>query len=226
MEIYDRGIAPVLTAREMRRLSRVEFHFPLIGEITGGPMDYYSGTSGSRPFLAMPVFSLLFLEDLCTAYAWLYTNGYSLETIDEYVTMLRYKKAEHFPRRRYPAPLKALQIPGNALSDKRVDELSLRLRNSAFAFILLHELGHILYQHRGYRGIPTERTRGNESDSDRFAVDVLSRTKTIPMGAVLFFSGSGLLYAKQGTVKGRGKGEVRSRLETLPQDETHPPADR
>ncbi len=116
-------------------------------------MDYYSGQRGGRSFVAMPVLSLMFLEDLCTAYAWLHLKGYSLETIDEYITMLRYKKAADFPDGRYPPPLKALKIPPNALAERAVDDLSLRFRNTAYAFILLHEIGHILYEHRGYKNI-------------------------------------------------------------------------
>ena len=72
-------------------------------------MDYYSGQRGGRSFVAMPVLSLMFLEDLCTAYALLHLKGYSLETIDEYVTMLRYKKAADFPDGRYPPTLKGFE---------------------------------------------------------------------------------------------------------------------
>ena len=41
--------------------------------------------------------------------------------------------------------LVARESPDDALADKRVDELSLRFRNSAIAFILVHELGHLLF---------------------------------------------------------------------------------
>jgi hypothetical protein len=45
----------------------------------------------------MPVLSLLFLEDLATAFAWLHHHDDSLETIEGYVTLLRSKKAADFP---------------------------------------------------------------------------------------------------------------------------------
>lgn len=48
---------------------------------------------------------------------------------------------------RYPLPLLALHIPTNALANSKVDDLSLRFRNTAFAFILGHELGHIYHHH-------------------------------------------------------------------------------
>jgi len=170
-----------------------------------GPMAFYSGMRGERPFVAMPILSLLFLEDLCTAYAWLYTHEYSLETIDEYVTMLRYKRAGDFAGGRYPSPLQALQIPSNALADKRVDDLSLHLRNSAYAFILLHELGHIVHGHRGYQGISMAQARHNEEDADRFALDVLHKTETIPMGAMLFFQAQAYFMPSKGQLKAEGR---------------------
>src|SRR4051812_39876527 len=52
-------------------------------------LNFYS--SQAPPTVFLPVFSLLFLEDLTTAYAWLYKRGYSLETIDEYLAMLHFK---------------------------------------------------------------------------------------------------------------------------------------
>jgi hypothetical protein len=64
-----------------------------------------------------------------------------------------------------PALLDALGVPDDAIKDKQVDDLSLRLRNEAFAFILGHELGHIRFRHKGYGDI----------------------TKTPVLGAFLFF---------------------------------------
>jgi hypothetical protein len=111
----------------------------------------------------MPAISLLFFEDLCIAYAWLQVRGYRLETVEEYVTMLKYKDSRAFGGR-YPPPLEALGIPADAASDPRVNDLSLRFRNTGYAFILGHELGHIRYRHAGYDGV-----------------------STIPMGAMIFF---------------------------------------
>ena len=187
-EMYTKWIWPKLSAQEKRKLKNVRFDYPLIGEVTGGPMDYYAGPGADgTPTVTMPIFSLLFLEDLATAYAWLYIRGYSLETIDEYVTMLNYKQPSDFPGRRLPSPLEALQIPDDALKDETVDRLSLRFRNSAYAFLLGHELGHIFYGHRGYNGVSMAHARSNETEADRFAIDLMARTETIPMGAVLFF---------------------------------------
>jgi predicted Zn-dependent protease len=128
----------------------------------------------------------------------LYVNQYRLETIDEYVTMLRFKQPGDFSTNRYPPPLEALQIPSDALSDKRVDDLSLRLRNEGYAFILGHELGHVFKRHYFYQGggSPEElkrnaaAARSNEEEADAFAIELLRRTSTIPMGAIVFFLAS------------------------------------
>ena len=83
--------------------------------------------------------------------------------------------------------------------------MSLRFRNTAYAFILLHELGHVLYQHRGYSGITTAQARSEESDADLFALDVLQRTATIPMGAILYFQAQADLMPNKGQLIAEGK---------------------
>jgi hypothetical protein len=222
-EMFDKGIWPGLSENQKRALKSVEFEFPLVGEIGGSPMDYYSGQRGGRSFVAMPVLSLMFLEDLCIAYAWLHLKGYSLETIDEYITMLRYKKAADFPDGRYLPPLKALKIPPNALAERAVDDLSLRFRNTAYAFILLHEMGHVFYKHRGYKNITTAQARRNEQRVDQFALDVLQRTATIPMGAMLFFQAQAYFMPSKGQLLAEGKIQTEKQWQTYLRSEvTHP----
>jgi hypothetical protein len=182
-----RIIAPLLTAQERRDLAGVRIELPFIGAQSGTPLDFYTMGQVGRATVFMPVFSLLFLEDLATAFAWLQRHDYSLETVEEYITMLRYKKASDFLGGRYPSPLKALHIPPDAMSNERVKTLALSLRNEAYAFILLHELGHVLYRHPGYDGVPRELARQHEAEADRFALTVLERADTIPMGVILWF---------------------------------------
>jgi hypothetical protein len=182
-----RIIASVLTEQERRTLAGVRIELPFIGAQSGTPLDFYTMGQVGRAAVFMPVFSLLFLEDLATAFAWLQRHDYSLETVEEYVTMLRYKQASDFLGGRYPPPLKALHIPSDAMSDERVKTLALSLRDEAYAFILLHEFGHVLSRHPGYDGLPRELTRKHEAEADRFALMVLERADTIPMGVILWF---------------------------------------
>jgi predicted Zn-dependent protease len=84
--------------------------------------------------------------------------------------------------------LEALGVPPDAYkTDKRVDELSLSLRNEAFAFIIAHELGHIRYAHKPLDQISAQQAQADETQSDAFALDIFLRTKTPPLGPVLFF---------------------------------------
>jgi hypothetical protein len=183
------------------------------------PLNFYSSPSG--PTVYLPLFSLLFLEDLTTAYAWLYSKNYSLETIDEYLAMLHFKPAEAFPGERYSAPLAALGVPAEAWKEPAVGELGLRFRNSAVAFILAHELGHIALHHRGYGGISREEARRNEGAADAFALAVMAHTKTIPMGAVLFFQAQAYTMPSLGLYKAQGR-SVEDWDKAMRDEITHP----
>jgi hypothetical protein len=181
-----RFIAALLTEPERRALAGVRIECPLIGAQTGTPVDFYTMGHFRSATVFMPVLSLLFLEDLATAFAWLQHHDYSLETIEAYVSLLRSKKAADFPGGRYPAPLKALRIPPDALSDASVKALARAWRDEAYAFILLHEFGHALSRYPRIDGVPREVTRKHEEEADRFALTVLERADTIPMGMVLW----------------------------------------
>src|SRR4029453_7373226 len=50
----------------------------------------YANDAGSKSIVVMPILSLKVVEDMATAYAWLYQNGMSLGTIDLYFAMLRH----------------------------------------------------------------------------------------------------------------------------------------
>ena len=140
----------------------------------------------------MPVSTLMFIEDLSLAYAWRYLNDFSLEPMDEYMGMLRYRKRADFPNGIRPPPLTAMGVPPDAWKyDKRVDELTLRFRNTAWAFVLAHELGHLRYKHADTDLSPRQILKQEEL-ADAFAAELLSRTDTIPMGAILWFQASAI----------------------------------
>jgi hypothetical protein len=188
-EVFRQDLAP----EERRALADLQLAFPLVDR-----QDPFAVFSRGRT-VTLSVHSLKFLEDLCLAYAWMHVKGYSPETIDLYIAILRYRTAKDLGVRRAPPPLKALRIPANALDDPAVDGLSLRFRNSAFAFILAHELGHVYHRHPGYApGVPRRQARGNEEEADRFALELMRRSRTIPMGAVLFFQATMYYFPNRG----------------------------
>src|SRR3546814_15677356 len=81
--------------------------------------------------------SLKFFDDLAVAFAWLNRNGYSPETVLEYVGMLKYGREGDFGR--WPQPLRSLRIPDDALTDPAVDSLAQNIFTSGVIFVLLHE---------------------------------------------------------------------------------------
>jgi len=184
-QLFD-VIKPSLTDAEREKLKDVVLYFP---EPRKGDyfLNFYAVSQDGRAVVVLPMLSLKVLEDLATAYAWLYANGYSLSTVDLYFAMLQHRDKDNFPGGEYPLLLEALGIPDAAWEDPRVDRLSLSFRNEALAFILLHELGHILFAHKGYDEVTRAQARRDETQSDRFALDVLARTGTPPLGAVMFF---------------------------------------
>jgi hypothetical protein len=186
--MFEHGLWDFMDRSEKLALADVRLRFPLAGR---HPLDVYAYDDGSGPVVELPVLSLKFIEDLSTAYAWRHLNGFSLEPIDEYVAMLRYRSPSDFPGGRPPDPLTALGVPPGILhQDSGIDDLSLRFRNSAWAFILAHELGHLLHDHPGNAAVDPATSQRHESEADRFALDLLSRSDTIPMGMILWFQAS------------------------------------
>lgn len=200
-QILRNGASP----NEQRLLQTLRIDFPNV-YADGWPLNFGADMTSSGPLVIMPLLSLLFLEDLCTAYAWLERYGYSLETIDQYMAMLRHKPAVEFPGSRYPPPLQALGIPPGAADDREAGPLGLRFRNSAYGFILAHEIGHVLLGHRGYRSVSKEQARHNEAEADDFALRLLSSAATIPMSAVLYFQAQAFMESNPGLFAAQGRG--------------------
>ena len=181
-ENFYEVIIPKMTTEERRKLSGVKLDFPLRGP-DNSPFTFYSTPST----VVMPIFSIKFFDDLMVANAWLNRNGYSPETAYQYISMLKYKNVKDFGGR-CPEPLEALQIPSNALDDPNVDSLANKLFNSAIIYILLHELGHVYYDHPGYGPeVTRQNARLNEDQADRFAIEVMRRMNAQPVGMIFVF---------------------------------------
>lgn len=181
-KILDEVIWPVLLSDEKRRLGRKPaLEFPLYAEGAARQHMLAFYVPQDRDSVVFPVFSLKFLDDLCTAYAWLQIKGYSLEPISEYTAILRYGKP---PEGGFPPPLKALRVPENALDNPQVDELALGHFVTARTFLLLHEMGHVLYGHHAHT---FAESMHNERQADQFAAAVMQRTPLPPLGILVFF---------------------------------------
>lgn len=102
-KILTEFVYKYLTAEEKRRLAGIPIEFPLMaeGRLKGDPLVFYVPPGHSR--VVFPIFSVKFLDDLSTAYAWLQVNNYVIDTISEYTAMLMHKDLgegfqHHYPR--------------------------------------------------------------------------------------------------------------------------------
>ncbi len=184
--IYNEGLRPKLKPQEAAGIGRATFKFPL-PRPDDAVLNFYAGYVNGKATVVLPLQSLKLVEDLTTAFAWLYVTKQPFGPLDLYFAMLQRKPHEDLGRPGRRDILTVLGAPKNVLKNKAVDRLSLSLRNEAFAFIVAHELGHILFKHKGLAGITPAQARADEVQSDAFALDVLARSATPPLGAVLFF---------------------------------------
>jgi hypothetical protein len=186
-QIYRHGLWDFLDGPEKQALADARLRFPLVGAHRN-PFDFYAGREQGVATIWLPVLSLKVIENLSIAWAWRQLHGYSLEPFDEYVAMLKYRAPGDFPGGRYPDPLEALGVPAQIWErEPAVDDLSLRLRNSAWAFVLAHEMGHLRHGHPGNAAVDPATSQRHEREADQFALDLLARSETIPVGAVLWF---------------------------------------
>ena len=200
---------PKLTPDERRRAQGVRIEVPARGPKRGlfefysipnqascerrqlrppkrGLFEFYSTPATTPATIVMPAQSIRFLADLTLAYVWLQVNGYTMETVTNYVSMLKYQDASRFDGR-FPDPRGALGIPTDAESNPEVDQITGDLYSQALVFILLHELGHVIHCHPGYGpDVPRDTARANEDEADQFALEVLRRGGQ-PVNGVLFF---------------------------------------
>lgn len=210
---FDNVILPYLSEAERSQLAEVRIEVPW--RVPGQePFAFF--TSGPPWTVTMSAASIKFFDDLCVAQAWLNSNGYSLETASEYVTMLKYRTPQSLGGA-YPAVLDALQIPADALDDQRVFNTATRLFDEAIFFILVHELGHALYEHPGYGpGVTRAEARANESAADDFALDMMRRVGAEPTSMAFFF------VAAAHYLQGRGDFGSEAAYQGFLADATHP----
>jgi hypothetical protein len=200
----DNVIWPRLSAQERQQLAGVSLCFPLRGP-RGDPLEFYARLGAADdacaaerpPVVVLPIQSIKFFDDLSVAYAWLWRQGYGPDTALEYASMLKYGEPSRFGGR-YPAPLPALQIPDDGLDDPAVADQAQKLLKSAMVFLVLHELGHVLFGHPGYDAVSAAQAQANEQDADQFALSVMRRIGVAPFGMVFWFQTAAYLAPNRG----------------------------
>jgi hypothetical protein len=183
-ENMEQVIWPKLTPQEKQVLAGLTIEFPL--EETKQPMNFYAFDNGRRKVVSMPISSLRFFADLALAYTWLNENGYSIDTVTDYLAMIKYQwplgKLAGNPYR----PREVLGIPQGASADPSVQRAVQRTFGTAVVFILAHELGH-LYHHHAVATSPAD-SRLQEEEADRFALEITRRISEAPVGMTFFFT--------------------------------------
>ena len=181
--VIAQEIQPFLTLEQARAFSEIELDFPATVAPDPNPLDFFSTSNGH---IVVPLLTIAFVEDMAKAYAWLWANHCSSQTVDEYLGMLRERHPGDFPDQHYPAPLVALHIPDNAMQDPAVAKMALRVRGTTLSFILLHQFGHLHYvpsaQEAAFRRDPEEK-------ADAFALGVMKKNSETPAGLLMLIHG-------------------------------------
>lgn len=191
-ELHRLLTRPEFLPADAQTLSRQSLQTPDVSP-NGDPMGFLA----YRGQVFMPVAGLKFIEDLTMAYAWRYRRGDSLEPLDEYLAMLRWKPERDWPGGTYLDPLEVFGVSAQDWQrDADLLALGTSLRNEAWAFLLAHELAHVLYAHPG-NDAPAAVSQANEAQADSFAMELMERTDTLPMGAFLYFQATVAFYASR-----------------------------
>ena len=142
------------------------------------PLAFWSRPD--RQAIHVPLESVRFFDDLSILFAWFERNGCRGEYIQSYLYALLREGRPMGP------PLAAFGLDREtALRDAFVDDVSGKLLKSGIQFILAHEMGHLMLDHRpGLTGAASQR---QEMAADAFALDVFAEQGAPPAGVVIYF---------------------------------------
>ena len=203
--VIAQEITPFLTVEQLHAFSRIELATPASATPDANPLDFYSSSESS---ITIPLMTIAFVEDMAQAYSWLWANHYSSRTVDEYLGMLRERRAGDFPNQRYPSPLVALHIPANAMADPAVAAMTKRVRGTTLSFILLHQMGHLSYVPSSEdAAMRRNRLDGAEQRADGFALEVMKKNSETPAGLLMLIHG--MMYLPAAPPKDHPLSEVR-----------------
>jgi len=188
--VVAQEIQPFLTSSQAHAFSKLDLDLPVSAGPAPNPLDFYSARPGH---ITLPLLTVAFVEDMAQAYAWLWANRYSSLTVDEYLGMLRNRTPDDFPAHRYPTPLEALHIPGDAMNNPAVAKMTQRVRGTTLSFILLHQFGHLSYRTAAEEAaIRRDPVEADEEFADGVALAVMKKNSETPAGLLMLIHG--MLY--------------------------------
>ncbi len=194
---FEDLILKKLARNERANAFGVRLEFPLIPDegFSNSPFSFYASVLDKVVYA--PISSIKFIDDLSIAYSWLVGNGFSTESLIDYIFCLKYG-SNRFAGGKIPSPLKVLHIPGNALDNQLIDDNSQKVLKSIVVWILSHELAHIVYNHPSYESVTHAQSQQFETDADSFATNMFKRIGTAPLGMILLFMVFTSFYLNKG----------------------------
>jgi hypothetical protein len=177
-------LLPRVPPESRQALRGVALRFPL----EDGQVPFGFKSRWDAKAIVLPASSMRLFRDLCVAYAWLSRNGYTTDTVSDYLTMLRSQWPSEALRRGKHTPLETLGVPVDAMNDSRVELIATATFSSGMTFIMGHELGHIAYRHPAYSAVSRAEARANEASADEFALELMKQLGVAPIGVLIFFT--------------------------------------
>jgi len=190
LDNWQQVILPVLTKEERPRLEGVRFIIDI--ESPDTPLNFFA----KHGEVYISASSVRMLGDLIASWIWLNKNGYSTDTVNEYLAILKYQWESGGLRLQRYQPLDALGVPLDVRTDSKIANEYAKVVSNALFFIISHELGHILYNHQSIvpkDGATSEKSILQEQQADSFALELMRRIGEIPVGVPLFFMFSSAL---------------------------------
>jgi len=127
---FDTLIIGNLTPAERRSIGKVDLMMPLRapGEMGDDPMTFYAAPGR----IVAPAKSIRFFSDMAIAIAYYEVKGGDIQTVYDYMAMLKYRSPEDMEGGRFLPPLEALGVPAEAWKeDALIDDLSQKILKSA-----------------------------------------------------------------------------------------------
>jgi hypothetical protein len=171
--MWQEDFLPAVTAQERSRAGPVTLHVPLTGP-KRHPLEFYSQVTRREVFL--PISSIKFVDDLAVAIVHYEAHGCGHGPVSDYIAALRFHDSS-------VAPLVALGVPASALGA----ETAKKLVSSTIFFVAVHEYAHVMYRHRPYHAITAPIAQQQEIEADAYALEVMRRIGTPPLGVIHFF---------------------------------------
>lgn len=162
--------------RDLRaRAAQITLAFPETGP---SPLSFYAEPATQT--IHMPLTSIRFLDDVGTVFSWVESKGCEPGYVQTYLWALLREG------RPLPAPLEAFAIDRDAaFADAYTYDVSGKIVSSGVQFILAHELGHLLLDHR--TDVDAAESQRQETEADRFALEHFARLGGSPMGVFWYY---------------------------------------